>query len=61
MMEVRGDVGAKHMIGDYEEHVIEVEVDDAGVVADLDTPESYSNLVVGRSDIVNESGRVPGS
>ena len=61
MMEVRGDVGAKHMIGDYEEHVIEVEVDDAGVVADLDTPESYAMLVSGLSGIVNESGRVPGS
>ena len=50
MMEVRGDVGAKHLIGDYEEFVVEVEVNDAGVLADLDTPETYSQLVLGEQE-----------
>ena len=45
MMEVRGDVGAKHIIGDYEEFVTEVELNDASVITDLDTPEVYSELV----------------
>ena len=44
MMELRGDVGAKHMIGDYEESVIEIEIDDIGVVTDFDTPEAYAKL-----------------
>ncbi|MDE0309884.1 MAG: molybdopterin-binding/glycosyltransferase family 2 protein [Acidiferrobacterales bacterium] len=45
MMEVRGDVGAKHMIGDYEENVTEVAFDDPGVVSDIDTPEVYAELI----------------
>ncbi len=45
MMEVRGDVGAKHIIGDYEEYVTEVELGDPGVVTDIDTPEAYSKFV----------------
>ena len=45
MMEVRGDVGAKHIIGDYEEFVTEIELDDPGVVTDIDTPEAYSKTV----------------
>ncbi len=48
MMEVRGDVGAKHMIGDYDEFVREVEMEDDGVVVDLDTPqafERYASLI----------------
>ncbi len=45
MMEVRGDVGAKHIIGDYDEFVTEVELNDPGVVTDIDTPEAYSKFV----------------
>ena len=44
MMEVRGDTGAKHMIGDYDDFVIEVETDSCGVVTDLDTPEAFNRL-----------------
>ena len=44
IMEVQGDVGAKHIIGEYESNVIEVEVDDVGVVTDLDTQEAYGQL-----------------
>ena len=42
---MRGDVGAKHIIGDYEEFVTEVELNDASVITDLDTPEVYAELV----------------
>ena len=45
MMEVRGDVGAKHIIGDYQQYVVEVEVDNASVVQDIDTPHAYADLV----------------
>ena len=47
MMEVRGDVGAKHIIGDYEEFVTEIELNDPGVITDLDTPDGYAQLVGG--------------
>ncbi len=45
MMEVRGDTGAKHMIGDYEDFVIEVEMDSPGVLIDLDTPQAFASYV----------------
>ncbi len=45
MMEVRGDVGAKHIIGDYQQYVVEVEVDNASVVQDIDTPHAYADLM----------------
>ena len=35
---VRGDVGARHLIGEYEEHVCEVTVDDRAVLVDVDSP-----------------------
>ncbi len=44
MMEVQGDVGAKHLIGEYEDSVVEVEMDDVSVLTDLDTPETYANV-----------------
>ncbi len=54
MMEVRGDVGAKHMIGDYEEFVIEVATDNAGVLTDLDTPQAFAQAAESRSDPVED-------
>ncbi len=44
MMEVQGDTGAKHIIGEYEESVVEVEMDDVGVLTDFDTPEAYASI-----------------
>lgn len=38
MLELSGDSGAKSLIGAYEEQVVEVVVDDPGVLLDLDTP-----------------------
>jgi molybdenum cofactor cytidylyltransferase len=42
MLELRGDVGAKHLIGQNEDVVAEVEMGDAGVLNDVDTPEALA-------------------
>jgi len=42
MSNVTGDVGAKHLIGEYEEFVFDVEMDDGAVLLDLDTPEAMA-------------------
>ncbi len=39
MREIRGDVGARHLLGSFAEQVVEVEVGDPAVLLDLDTPE----------------------
>ncbi len=49
MMEVRGDVGAKHIIGEYKQSTVEVAMDDVGVITDFDTPEAYTNVVQNES------------
>lgn len=42
MGELAGDVGARHMIGEYGEMVVEVESDDDGVLLDIDTPDALA-------------------
>lgn len=42
MAEVSGDVGARHLIGEFAEAVCEVEAGDAGVLTDIDTPEALA-------------------
>ena len=44
MAELAGDVGAKHLIGDYAELVCEVEMDSDGVLIDVDTPDALAAL-----------------
>jgi molybdenum cofactor cytidylyltransferase len=44
MENVTGDTGAKHLIGDNEELVCEVETDSDAVLADVDTPEELAAL-----------------
>ena len=44
MREVAGDVGAKHLLGEYSELVCEVNIDDKGVLLDVDTPETLSAI-----------------
>ena len=39
---IAGDTGAKHLIGTYPEHVVEIEAPDDGVLIDLDTPEALA-------------------
>jgi molybdenum cofactor cytidylyltransferase len=40
LMAVEGDVGARHLIGSYPEAVVEVPVEDAAALTDVDTPEA---------------------
>ena len=42
MRALSGDSGAKHLIGDHADQVAEVEMDDPGVLVDLDTPEAWA-------------------
>ena len=41
---VRGDVGARHLIGEYEECVCEVAVDDRAVLVDVDSPRALREI-----------------
>ena len=49
IMEVQGDVGARHLIGEYEDLVVEVEVDNVGVMTDIDTPQAYAAISAANS------------
>jgi molybdenum cofactor cytidylyltransferase len=40
MMEIAGDVGARHLLGEYADQVCEVEMDEDSVLLDIDTPEA---------------------
>ena len=42
MLEIRGDVGAKHLIGEHEDAVCEVPMPDAATLEDIDTPEEMA-------------------
>ena len=42
MKNISGDVGARHLISEYADLVCEVEMEDEGVLIDLDTPEALS-------------------
>ena len=44
MQEVAGDVGARHLIGAHPEMVAEVEMDEDGVLTDIDTPQALAKL-----------------
>ena len=44
MAAVAGDVGARHLIGEHADDVVEVEMGDAAVLFDVDTPETLSTL-----------------
>ncbi len=48
MTDVSGDVGAKHLIGDYAEMVAEVAMDDDAVLVDVDSPDALTALRAGR-------------
>jgi molybdenum cofactor cytidylyltransferase len=42
-----GDLGARHLITDYADHVVEVGMDDDGVLIDIDTPEALARVAKG--------------
>jgi molybdenum cofactor cytidylyltransferase len=44
VMKVAGDVGAKHLIGEHAELVVEVEMESDNVLVDIDTPEALAAL-----------------
>ena len=44
MAAVRGDVGPRHLIGQYEEYVCEVAMDDRAVLIDADSPQALRAL-----------------
>ena len=44
MTAVRGDVGARHLIGEYEEYVCEVAIDDRAVLVDVDSPQALREI-----------------
>ena len=44
MMELHGDVGARHLIGEHAELVTEIEAENAAIFLDIDTPEAYRGL-----------------
>ena len=44
MTALAGDVGARHLIGEHAELVVEIEAEDGGILLDVDTPEAYRNL-----------------
>jgi len=45
MLELEGDVGARHLIGAHDDQVAEIVVEDAGAFTDVDTPEAYDRLL----------------
>ena len=44
MSSVRGDVGARHLIGEYEEYVCEVAMEDRAVLVDVDSPQALREI-----------------
>ncbi len=51
MQEIAGDVGARHLIGAYPELVCEVEMEDDGVLTDIDTPQALARLAASGTKI----------
>jgi molybdenum cofactor cytidylyltransferase len=45
ILELEGDVGARHLIGQHDDQVAEVPAEDAGSFTDVDTPEAYEQLL----------------
>ena len=44
MLQLKGDFGAKELMGKYAELVVEVEMNDNGIVIDIDTPEALEEF-----------------
>ena len=47
MRELKGDVGAKHLIGEHEDAVCEVPMTDEGIFRDIDTPDDLKRRMEG--------------
>jgi molybdenum cofactor cytidylyltransferase len=44
MLQIGGDVGARHLIGEHEDQVVEIEMEDDAALLDIDTPDALSAL-----------------
>jgi molybdenum cofactor cytidylyltransferase len=44
MVQISGDVGARHLIGEHAELVAEIEMDDDAILVDIDTPDALAAL-----------------
>lgn len=44
LLSLRGDVGARHILREFDAEILRVPVDDVGVLHDVDTPEAYAAL-----------------
>ena len=44
MRQVSGASGAKHLIGEHEEELVEVPMDDDGIFLDVDTPDALAGI-----------------
>jgi molybdenum cofactor cytidylyltransferase len=51
MRAISGDVGARHLIGEHQDQVAEVEIGDRGVLVDIDTKEALAALSAEDRDV----------
>jgi molybdenum cofactor cytidylyltransferase len=47
MSEVKGDVGARHLLGEHADQVCEIPVEDDGVLIDVDSPAALRAMRAG--------------
>jgi molybdenum cofactor cytidylyltransferase len=45
MRQITGDVGARHLIGEHDDQVVEIEMEDDAPLLDIDTPEALAALL----------------
>ncbi len=45
MRQITGDVGARHLIGEHDDEVVEIEMEDDAPLLDIDTPEALAALL----------------
>ena len=50
MAQLSGDVGARHLIGEHADYVVDIEMDDDAVITDLDTPAALDAYLHSRKD-----------
>lgn len=59
---IRGDAGARHLIGEHSQVVREVPIDDASILLDVDSPEALARVSAGEGTAtmrVAEDSRIP--
>ena len=45
MLQLGGDVSARHLIGEHDDEVVEIEMEDDAALLDIDTPEALAALL----------------